>query len=93
MVRDLSQPFDTGILHSDGRVEPLGNSLRDEGGTLLLEQLDQPLLLRHQRVYLRRLAVKEGGDGVLFSSRGGVGTNGAMDLIQLLAQIELTGFT
>ena len=40
-------------------------------GAFLLKQLDQPLLPRHQRVDLRRLAVEEGGDGFLAPSSGG----------------------
>ena len=38
----------------------------DQRGTLLLQQLDQPLLLLHQRIDLRRLLIEEVGDGLLF---------------------------
>ena len=34
----------------------------DECGALLLQQSDQPFLLRHQRINLRRLPVEEGRD-------------------------------
>ena len=65
MRRNLPQPLDAGVLHGDVRVEALGDGAGDEGGALLLEQLDQPLLLRHQRIDPRRLPVEEGGDGAL----------------------------
>src|SRR5713101_8308553 len=66
----LPQPLDAGVLHGDVRVEALGDGTGDEGGALLLEQLDQPLLLRHHRIDSRRLPVQEGGDGALLGERG-----------------------
>src|SRR5437867_12297998 len=65
----ISQPLDARVLHGDVRVEALGDGAGDEGGALLLEQLDQPLLLRHQRIDPRRLPVKESGDGALLGYR------------------------
>ena len=41
MRRDLAQPLDAGVLHGDVRVEALGHGAGDEGGALLLKQLDQ----------------------------------------------------
>jgi len=66
--RDLAQPLDTGVLRGDVQVKALGDGTGDEGGALLLEQLDQPLLLRHQRIDLCSLAVKERSDGTLLSN-------------------------
>jgi len=66
MLRYLPQPFDTRILHLGIGVEPFGNSVADEGGSLLLEQLDLPPLLFDQRIDPRRLAVQKGGNGALF---------------------------
>ena len=66
MLRNLAQPFDAGILHPGCGVEALGDGVGDDGLALFLEQRDQLLLLRHQRVDLPRLAVEEGGDGGLF---------------------------
>ena len=65
MCRDLAQPFDAGVLHGDVRVEALGDGPGEEGTALLLEQLDQPLLLRHQPINPRRLPVEKCGDGLL----------------------------
>jgi len=65
MRRDITQPLDAGVLHGDVRVEAPGDGVVDESGTLLLEQLDQPLLTRHQPIDLRRLAVEVGSDGSL----------------------------
>ena len=67
MRRDLAQPLDAGFLQGDVRVEALGDRPRNEGGALLLEQLDQPLLLRHQPIDPRRLPIKEGDDGALLN--------------------------
>ena len=41
----------------------------DEGAAFLLKQLDQLLLLRHQRIDLRRLVIEKIGDGVLLTRR------------------------
>ena len=65
MGRHLAQPLDAGVLHRHVGVEALGDGPADEGGALLLEQLDQPLLLRYEGVDLRRLPVEEAGDGAL----------------------------
>jgi hypothetical protein len=70
MCRDLAQPFGAGVLHGDVRVEALGNSPGDESGALLLEQLDQPLLLRQQPINPRRLSVEEDRDRFLIVRRG-----------------------
>ena len=69
MLRKGIQPLDPGILHGDVRVEDLGDSVGDEGGTLLLEQFDQPLLLRHQCINLPRLPLQKLGDDMLFMLR------------------------
>ena len=62
----LSKPLDAGVLHGDVGVEALGDGVGDQGGALFLEQLDQPLLLRHQRIDLRRLPVEEPRDQLLY---------------------------
>ncbi|KJR66321.1 hypothetical protein VY88_10115 [Azospirillum thiophilum] len=41
----------------------------NDGLPLLLQQFNQPLLLRHQRVDFCRLAVEEGDDSILFGMR------------------------
>src|SRR5439155_9955328 len=48
-----------------GRIETLGDGACDEGCAFLLQQLDQPLLLRHERIDPLSLPVEEGGDGAL----------------------------
>src|SRR5260221_9214407 len=53
--RNLAQPLNAGVLDRDIRVEALCDGTGDEGGALLLEELDQPLLLGHQRIDPRRL--------------------------------------
>src|SRR5205823_13538661 len=68
MRRNLPQPLDAGVLHGGVRVEALGDGAGDEGGAPLPEQLDQPLLLRHQRIDPRRLPVEEGGDGAFLAN-------------------------
>src|SRR5687767_14578070 len=65
MRRNLPQPLDAGVLRRDGWIKAPGDGAGDEGGALLLEQLDQPLLLYHQRIDPRRLPVEECGDGAL----------------------------
>src|SRR6266851_8406032 len=75
MRRNLPQPLDAGVLHGDVRVEALGDGTGDEGGALLLEQLDQPLLLRHQRIDPCRLPVQERCDGTLLGCRWALNGN------------------
>ena len=65
MGRYLAQPLDAGVLHRNTGIEALGDCPADEGGALLLEQLDQPFRLCGQRVDLRSLPVEERGDGTL----------------------------
>lgn len=65
MRRHVPEPFDPGRLHWRVGVQSLGDGVGDDGLALLRQQLDQPPLLRHQRVDLRRLPVEEGGDGGL----------------------------
>ena len=69
MLRYLLQPLNAGVLHGDVWVEAPGDGAGDEGGALLLEQLDQLLLPRHQGVDLCRFAVEEGGDCALILCR------------------------
>ena len=66
MRRNLAQPLYPGVLHGNGGVQALGDGVADEGGALLLQQLDLPLLLLHQGVDPPRLPVQKGGDGALF---------------------------
>src|SRR5439155_7059808 len=65
MRGDVPQTPNAGVLHGDVRVEALGDGAGDEGGALFLQQLDQPLLLRHERIDPLSLPVEEGGDGAL----------------------------
>src|SRR2546429_8629137 len=65
MRGDVPQTPNAGVLHGDGRIETLGDGAGDEGGALFLQQLDQPLLLRHERIDPLSLPVEEGGDGAL----------------------------
>ena len=62
MMRESCQPLHARILHRHLGIKPLGDGMADEGGTFLLKQLDQPLLLGDQGVDLRRLSVEEGDD-------------------------------
>src|SRR5215813_11626639 len=66
MRRYLSQPLDAGVLHRDVRIKASSDGAGDEAGALLLEQLDQPLLLRHQGVNLCLLTIEKAHDGMLF---------------------------
>ena len=47
----------------------LGDGVGDDGLAFFFQQFNQPPLLRHQRVNLRCLAVKELGDQGLFLRR------------------------
>src|SRR5437016_4328589 len=69
MLRYLPQPLHSRILHRHPRIKPLRHCMTDEGSTLLLQQLDQPLFLRYQGVDFGSFAVEEGGDGALFRKR------------------------
>ena len=69
MRRNLSKPLDAGVLHGDVRVEALRDGPGDEGGALLLEQFDQPLLVRHQRIDPRCLAFEEPRNRLLLDPR------------------------
>ena len=51
--RNLPQPLDSRVLHGSVRIKSLGDGTSDERGTLLLKQLDQPLLLLYERIDLR----------------------------------------
>lgn len=72
MRRDLPDPRDARVLHGHVEVQALGHRLVDEGGPLLGQQVQQLLLLLDEGVDGRRLAVQEGGDGLL----GGEGGKG-----------------
>ena len=85
MRRHLAEPFDAAVLHRRVGVEALGDGVGDDGLPLLLEQRDEPLLLGHQRVDLRRLPVEEGGDGDLLFSGGGKGDECPSDLLESIA--------
>ena len=65
MLRHFAQPFDAGIFHPGVGVQPLGDGVRNHRLPLFRQQLHQPLLLGNQRIDLPRLAVEEGGDGLL----------------------------
>ena len=56
--------------HGGVWVEAFGHGAGYEGCTRLLQQLDQALVLRHQRINLRRLPVKKRGDRLLFGFGG-----------------------
>lgn len=60
MLRSFSKPLDPAILHRRFGIETLGNGVRNDGLTLLLQQLDQFLLLGHHRIDFGGLAVEEG---------------------------------
>ena len=51
------------------RGSGLGDGVGDDGLAFFFQQFDQPPLLRHQPVNLRRLAVEERGDGGLLGER------------------------
>lgn len=70
MLRHIAEPFDARGFHADIGVESFGDGMTNHRLPLFLEQLNEPPLLRHQCVNLRRLVVKEGGDGTLFGERG-----------------------
>ena len=73
MRRHLAEPFDAGVLHGGVGVQAFGDGVGDDGLALLLQQLDQPPLLLHQRVDLRRLAVKKACDATSALPLGGKG--------------------
>src|SRR5436309_2643803 len=66
---NLSQQLDAGVLHSDVWIKALRNGARDQGGALLLEQLNHPLLLRHERVDLCCLPVEKKRNSALLLNR------------------------
>lgn len=65
MRRYVADPLGAGVLHRDGWVEALGDGVADEGGAFLLEQVDQPSLLRNQPINPLRLPIQKAGDGGL----------------------------
>ena len=69
MRRHVAEPFDAGGLHGGVGVQALGDGVGDDGLAFFLQQFDQPPLLGHQRVDLRRLAVEERGDRGLLGER------------------------
>ena len=68
--RDGPKPLQTGAPDWDRRIEPLGHRMADEGGTLLLQEFDLPLLLCDEGIDAGGLAIEEGGDSVLFGKGG-----------------------
>ena len=62
MLRHVAEPFDAGRLHGGMGVQALGDGVGDDGLAFFFQQFDQPLLLRHQRINLRRLPVQKRGD-------------------------------
>ena len=66
ILRHPPKPLDPALHHLHIRVQPLGHGLGDERAALLLQELDQPPLVRDQLVDARRLPVQKGGDGALF---------------------------
>jgi len=59
----LTEPLNAGVFHGGIGVEALGDSVGDDGLALFVEQLDQPLLLRDQRVDACGFAIKKPDDG------------------------------
>ncbi len=59
-------------LHGGVGVQALGDGVGDDGLAFFFQQFNQPLLLPHQRVDLRRLPVKKVcDDGLLVEWRNG----------------------
>jgi hypothetical protein len=70
MRRHIPKPFDAGRLHARIGIQPLGDGVGDDGLAFLFQQVDQPLLLCHQPINLRRFTIQECGDSSAFSYRG-----------------------
>ena len=81
---DLPEPLDPRVPHRHVAVQPLGDSVRDDGLPLLLEQNDESLLLGHEGVDFRRLAIEEGGDGGLLAKWGECGK-----LVEILLLVQI----
>src|SRR5216684_1061646 len=62
MNRNSLQPLDAGVCHSNVEVEALCDRTSNESDALLLEQLDQLLVLRHQPIDLLSFSVEKGRD-------------------------------
>ncbi len=69
MRRNAPQPRDAGIFLGGVGVHSLRYGVADERRALFLQQLNQPLLVRHQRINLPRLPVEKRGNGLLLSIR------------------------
>ena len=70
MFRHIAEPFDAGGLQGGVRVQPFGDGVGDDGLAFFFQQFNQPPLLPHQPVNLRRLAVKKRRDLGLFVRMG-----------------------
>ena len=71
MLGHVAEPVAAGGLHGGVGVEALGDGVGGDGLAFFLEQFDQPPLLGHQTVNLRRLPIEERGNASLFGLRGG----------------------
>ena len=65
MRRHVAEPFDAGRLHGGVRIQTFGDGVGDDGLAFFFQQFNQPPLLRHQPINLRRLPVQKLGDGGL----------------------------
>ena len=63
---NLAQPLDAGVHQGDVGVEATGDGVADEGGTALVEEVDEAALFVAGSVEAGGLGVEESGDGVLF---------------------------
>jgi hypothetical protein len=70
MLGHIAEPFDAGGLHGGVWVQAFGDGVGDDGLAFFFQQFNQPPLLPHQRVNLRRLPVKKLRDQGLLVARG-----------------------
>ena len=70
MLRHIAEPFDAGGLQGGVRVQSFGDGVGDDGLAFFFQQFNQPPLLPHQPVNLRRLSVKKRRDLGLLAMGG-----------------------
>ena len=70
MFLDVAEPFDARGAQGDVGVQAFGDRVTDDGLTFLLQQLNQPPLLRHQLVDLCGFGIKKRGNDPLLIERG-----------------------